>query len=101
RHTRSKRDWSSDVCSSDLSARGFRIGPSSLRTGLAEDYFARLEDVWQKHSIGMATRIINGLFPGPDEDVDAVAGAETWLAEHGELGRASRRERGPTGEGAA
>src|SRR5437868_8484125 len=24
RHTRSKRDWSSDVCSSDLSARGAR-----------------------------------------------------------------------------
>src|SRR6266513_3510852 len=27
RHTRSKRDWSSDVCSSDLADEAFRIGP--------------------------------------------------------------------------
>jgi aminopeptidase N len=93
-----RRAWCSifeDDLSNDLlsaAASGFRIGPSSLRTGLAEDYFARLEDVWQKHSIGMATRIVNGLFPGPDEDVDAVACAETWLAEHGDAPRALRRE---------
>src|SRR5438067_4711643 len=34
RHTRSKRDWSSDVCSSDLSCSG-NLRSSSLRTATA------------------------------------------------------------------
>src|SRR5437868_7169561 len=41
RHTRSKRDWSSDVCSSDLfftsgAAPGLAIGPEGLIPGRAE-----------------------------------------------------------------
>src|SRR5699024_4021306 len=32
RHTRSKRDWSSDVCSSDLKAYKFRIYPNKQQT---------------------------------------------------------------------
>src|SRR5207245_6739060 len=31
RHTRCYRDWSSDVCSSDLSCRGCRRGPARVR----------------------------------------------------------------------
>src|SRR5699024_11755563 len=30
RHTRSKRDWSSDVCSSDLGAAAWKLSPDSL-----------------------------------------------------------------------
>src|SRR5699024_2364120 len=30
RHTRSKRDWSSDVCSSDLGAVGFEVTPPAI-----------------------------------------------------------------------
>src|SRR5699024_11372386 len=33
RHTRSKRDWSSDVCSSDLRFRRGGLGPRPLRLG--------------------------------------------------------------------
>src|SRR3712207_7488083 len=35
RHTRYWRDWSSDVCSSDLSAIAFRFGAHSLQRHLA------------------------------------------------------------------
>src|SRR5206468_9029614 len=39
RHTRSDRDWSSDVCSSDLSVRGVRKpGPGRRRGGRAGDH---------------------------------------------------------------
>src|SRR5699024_11645273 len=33
RHTRSKRDWSSDVCSSDLPPAGYRNGIRKRSTG--------------------------------------------------------------------
>src|SRR5207247_4311059 len=35
RHTRSTRDWSSDVCSSDLAARGIGLPPNPARVVMA------------------------------------------------------------------
>src|SRR5690625_6783931 len=43
RHTRWPRDWSSDVCSSDLSA-GYSIIPSARGRGLATDALRALTD---------------------------------------------------------
>src|SRR5699024_11851350 len=71
RHTRSKRDWSSDVCSSDLSS----IQPSRLRPG------------------NSATVIeLEGTFFEPFR---RSIGSNCCVAERAkEIGRASCRERG-------
>src|SRR5207249_5774775 len=44
RHTRSKRDWSSDVCSSDLVAAA-RVEDVQVREAAAEHDDIRVEDV--------------------------------------------------------
>src|SRR5699024_11699807 len=36
RHTRSKRDWSSDVCSSDLRQRGLLVGAANVLHGIVQ-----------------------------------------------------------------
>src|SRR5206468_7142601 len=41
RHTRSDRDWSSDVCSSDLLDLVVRKGPTSLSVSFCHPYFCR------------------------------------------------------------
>src|SRR5699024_748364 len=43
RHTRSKRDWSSDVCSSDLNSPG-------IITAIATHCSSKLDQVW-RHSV--------------------------------------------------
>src|SRR5699024_11675008 len=48
RHTRSKRDWSSDVCSSDL---GFKFNEKLMRTGF-----------WGLNA-GLVLMIVTSLFP--------------------------------------
>src|SRR6266513_5543068 len=40
RHTISKRDWSSDVCSSDLRHRATKVCPAVRRVGNGRDGFA-------------------------------------------------------------
>src|SRR5690606_1960442 len=76
RHTRFSRDWSSDVCSSDLKAPGvcmvvvLSVGVSSVctlsltRSGLDVNLHARLEE-------GHAGAALVG-----DPDVEGVAGAD-------------------------
>src|SRR5699024_11532186 len=81
RHTRSKRDWSSDVCSSDLVVQGI-----ILLVGDAED-----EDDARADEQDDALDDI-----GPDDALDA-AEERVDDREHadgpGEIGRASCRER--------
>lgn len=84
-----EHDLSNDILSA--TAAGIRIGPPELRRGLSHDYFSRLEDVWAGNSIGMATRIVNGLYPGPDDGVDIRDRTHAWLAEHPHAPRALRR----------
>src|SRR5699024_11581753 len=86
RHTRSKRDWSSDVCSSDLG-----LGLDALEEPLAEDAAA---------ADGHETA---GLLPAHPLWVEAVVEDHPETVGHvgrhfvqqnqGEIGRASCRER--------
>src|SRR5690242_21039729 len=73
RHTRLTCDWSSDVCSSDLTC--FRI----MRESDSESLFSLMPDVPRST---------------PDERLSRIAQAHKKdVDEHGEIGRASCRER--------
>lgn len=71
-------------------ASGFQHGPEHLRTSYREDYFSQLLSTWESRSIGMATRIIQGLFPNADIQAgDATTNpvtlaARTWLKDNPE-----------------
>src|SRR6266496_6471934 len=55
RHTRSLRDWSSDVCSSDLDERGSRLYEEI--TGLPDYYLPRREgEILSARAAGIASR---------------------------------------------
>src|SRR5699024_11344392 len=82
RHTRSKRDWSSDVCSSDLTTT-IKIGtkmPENSPEGEAFNYFADL--VEEKSNGSIEVKVY------PDEQLGG-----------GKIGRASCRERVKRSEG--
>src|SRR5699024_11466113 len=93
RHTRSKRDWSSDVCSSDLK-------PVTVRISLEE--FGKGQATWKQMPMNMIrkTAIVNALreaFPNnvgamyTEDDVQPQTEREAVVNE--EIGRASCRER--------
>src|SRR2546429_5860802 len=81
RHTRCSRDWSSDVCSSDLSARPRRNG------------------AWYAHT-KLASLIAGGAYHAPlrrgraDNDRLSSQSRIIALLDRSEIGRASCRERG-------
>src|SRR5699024_11481083 len=83
RHTRSKRDWSSDVCSSDLY---FPVPPNDQMADLRDEICAVLEETGLSverahHEVGTAgQQEINYRF-------------NTLLQAADEIGRASCRER--------
>lgn len=81
---------SNDILSA--TASGLATGSPELRRGQGGEYFDRLLDVWEQHSIGMATRIVRGLFPQLDDDVDPVTAAADWLNAHPTAPNALRRE---------
>src|SRR5690625_7521004 len=77
RHTSWPRDWSSDVCSSDLSS------PS----------------MWTRPAVGSTIRLtirIKGGLPEPEEPTSTT---DSWEAISVQIGRASCRERGEGGGG--
>src|SRR5699024_11852538 len=93
RHTRSKRDWSSDVCSSDL------LGPDEGLAALAEAdgplSVARLETL-----VGTKRSRLNLLLKTLEVE-DAVSKVKGGYVSTGlgwKIGRASCRERGWMGE---
>src|SRR5699024_12133718 len=92
RHTRSKRDWSSDVCSSDLfiAARGVDGRDVAHHPLLI---FRNTVDIGP---VGIADRLVGAgrLFLGGRDEPLAGIGA------HAEIGRASCRERAWTGRDA-
>src|SRR5580700_8856835 len=72
RHTRSLRDWSSDVCSSDLNAKGACIGPvgSRVRNVMAELHGEKIDIV--DFSEDPAEFVANALSPARVTRVDIV-----------------------------
>lgn len=66
-------------------ASGFQHGPEELRLAYREHYFGLLLPTWQNRSIGMATRVIQGLYPNADlaegaaETNPVVLATESWL----------------------
>src|SRR5699024_11337075 len=85
RHTRSKRDWSSDVCSSDLRLEDLYRGWDGLHAGI--EIFSR--DVLPKLAAGETATYQTW-------DWHAAAGGEPGP----EIGRASCRERVKSAVGA-
>ncbi|WP_170301049.1 aminopeptidase N [Kocuria sediminis] len=78
---------------------GFRLGPEELVEPYREPYFAMLEEVWARRSIGMATRTVEGLYPS-DADLEpgrdprhhpVVARTALWLNNHAGAPAALRR----------
>src|SRR5690606_41095830 len=64
RHTRFSRDWSSDVCSSDLSTPEFAgdLHRYSTMTGARLNYFIPFSFLYQEHRLSiMATRLVWGI----------------------------------------
>src|SRR5207249_7479746 len=81
RHTRSKRDWSSDVCSSDL----------------VRDGAGTITDVTANLTAAVAAGFIKGIAVDPQDWQRAFVVAGNRVAQTtdgGEIGRASCRERG-------
>src|SRR5207253_7757604 len=96
RHTRWPRDWSSDVCSSDLDcdamfAAGERKEPAAVHDGPGRDRPVDREPA--------ADRLQR---PGVDELQATAASQQATLDDNArepvEIGRASCRERGKEGE---
>src|SRR5699024_12032744 len=95
RHTRSKRDWSSDVCSSDLgmgiSVHAVAAAPWLLVAGVASMLILRGGGVWLSETW---LRLSPGLTTTRDRARVGLYAAK--------IGRASCRERGESGvEGGA
>src|SRR5207249_5588604 len=85
RHTRSKRDWSSDVCSSDLETFFEEPDPRALHDLLGEKRFIALR-------VGIVA-MIRDLRPRNSRDQARVEPTAAERRERGEIGRASCRER--------
>ena len=70
--------------------------PTSCSTGTTPAYWPALEDIWESMSIGMATRVISGLFPGAQDlgshlEHPVMAQLDAWLRGHPDAPRALRR----------
>ncbi|GHD01650.1 aminopeptidase N [Zhihengliuella salsuginis] len=95
------RDKDSNMLSNDVlsaTAAGFRLGSHELIDGFYPEYWDSLEDLWDRLSIGLATRTVQGLFPGAQDvapaGVDAHAvlvTARDWLDRHHDAPAALRR----------
>ena len=77
-------------------AAGFQLGSHELLDAHYAAYWPSLEDIWGTLTIGLATRVIRGLFPasqdlGTAEVHPVVAEVDAWLEEHPDAPRALRR----------
>src|SRR5690625_7974765 len=102
RHTRWPRDWSSDVCSSDLKSQKIEsldltppeITPSHPDFDVARELVAdKIEEASE------SSEQDKGAVSAPGGDLSAAAGVDAGLDP--KIGRASCRERGEAAEGAA
>src|SRR5438105_6232505 len=90
RHTRSTRDWSSDVCSSDLRQARKTEWPVSLGLATEEGFphQGTVNFVDNQVNPKTGTLRVRGVFPNKDESL-----APGFFARVREIGRASCRER--------
>src|SRR5690606_40302858 len=94
RHTRFSRDWSSDVCSSDLIFLLFGVF-GGLGAITAVRKYVRAVPYFQRDLGGIITYTAGEGIARHFRQLDALA------EQRGEIGRASCRERVKSGEGAA
>src|SRR5690606_41157861 len=87
RHTRFSRDWSSDVCSSDLSKRRATVRPAS-GSSWSTSTWAPSAATWSPSSV--FDRLSNELL---SSFLTALDGLEQVHGDVGQIGRASWRER--------
>src|SRR5699024_11257197 len=85
RHTRSKRDWSSDVCSSDLKSLPFGSKAKITNTANGKSVTVRVNDRGPYHG--------NRCFDLSKAAMEAVGGVGAGQI-NGKIGRASCRGRG-------
>src|SRR5699024_11269388 len=88
RHTRSKRDWSSDVCSSDLKVTEVSIGPASEWILTDEDYSraakglaSLLEESMKKMKQSEAKELTKDFIEGDLEKLEARQRSEEHTSE--------------------
>src|SRR5699024_11698973 len=92
RHTRSKRDWSSDVCSSDLAKRGFMVAAMNPRFASVDEItdadYVELEREFGDRETAVSTVVLSE--QAFIKDAKQTIGD---LVKEGKIGRASCRER--------
>src|SRR5690606_13374110 len=83
RHTRFSRDWSSDVCSSDLACWVDQYAIGMLTTTVDSDLLSK--DSWEKAEGPLFSMSIdNGVYgPGHNYFVTSKDGEEVWNVYHG------------------
>ncbi|MCC3269336.1 aminopeptidase N [Arthrobacter gengyunqii] len=98
--------WQDAVHSDELSNQllsatieGFTIGSIEMLSVFSADYFASLTLVWSSRSIGQATRVVTGLFPGAQDlpehmvpaDHPVLVASMDWLEANPQAPAALRR----------
>src|SRR5699024_11735763 len=92
RHTRSKRDWSSDVCSSDLGAIISKYEAAFAAVPLLVSFIPMLMDTGGNCGSQSSTLIIRGL--AVDELHFADAAKVIWRSEERRVGKEGRSRGG-------
>src|SRR5690606_40401902 len=90
RHTRFSRDWSSDVCSSDLELRNRLTAPPACRGNCAEIMSATVRANGERLDVELAVSAL------ADVAVALPQAGDRWQLE--QIGRASGRDRGESAE---
>src|SRR5690606_41153222 len=99
RHTRFSRDWSSDVCSSDLGVPAPNDPLDGLRRLMGSPDLCSKRWIWEQYDHMVMADTVQR--PGGDAAVVRVHGTRKALAmTSDEIGRASCRERGAIAGGA-
>lgn len=90
-------DLSNDLLSA--TAAGFQLADDHLITPYRDAYFAMLMQQWETRSMGMATRVVAGLYPstcdlepgGSTESDSLLSQTQQWLDTHPQAPAALRR----------
>src|SRR5699024_12067092 len=91
RHTRSKRDWSSDVCSSDLKASYLKdaVDHGAVAYLSEQDYAADIPGIIVEDIRLAMAQLANFFYQSPWQDV-AISGITGTRSEERRVGREGR-----------